>query len=388
MKNIKIRRNRNEREDLVCIMEIRTSQAVPFRRRERRSMSGKRRRDTRRTKSVPEEAGIRWHPGFCGAAEIEFLSNKRDLEFLQEYHLSREPVRMDLLVIKRLTDVPVENEIGHLFREYNVIEYKSPDDGLTIDDYYKTIGYACLYKGLGKTVDQIPAGELTISFFREGYPRELFKKLQSMGLEVRRCYPGIYYICGKQMLFDTQVVVTGQLNPEIHCALRILSRRARINEAKTFIERAARLTEPGDRNNADAVLQVSVSANPELYRAIRRGDDKMCDALRELMKDDFEKMNLEFEKKMEAETKKMEAETKTMKAETKKAKAEIRKINGELKTAKVKAEKMKRETLLVAVKNLMETMKWTADQAMDAIKVPETERHILMAGGEIAEGKA
>ncbi|MCI9486719.1 MAG: hypothetical protein HFI64_07035 [Lachnospiraceae bacterium] len=304
-------------------------------------MSGKRRRDTRRTKSVPEEAGIRWHPGFCGAAEIEFLSNKRDLEFLQEYHLSREPVRMDLLVIKRLTDVPVENEIGHL-----------------------------------------------ISFFREGYPRELFKKLQSMGLEVRRCYPGIYYICGKQMLFDTQVVVTGQLNPEIHCALRILSRRARINEAKTFIERAARLTEPGDRNNADAVLQVSVSANPELYRAIRRGDDKMCDALRELMKDDFEKMNLEFEKKMEAETKKMKAETKKMKAETKKAKAEIRKINGELKTAKVKAEKMKRETLLVAVKNLMETMKWTADQAMDAIKVPETERHILMAGGEIAEGKA
>ena len=107
----------------------------------------------------------------------------------------------------------------------------------------------------------------------------------------------------------------------------------------------------------------------------------MCDALRELMKDDFEKMNLEFEKKMEAETKKM-------KAETKKAQAEIRKINGELKTAKVKAEKMKRETLLVAVKNLMETMKWTADQAMDAIKVPETERHILMAGGKIAEGKA
>lgn len=178
------------------------------------------------------------------------------------------------------------------------------------------------------------------------------------------------------MLFDTQVVVTGQLNPEIHCALRILSRRARIDEAKTFIERAARLTEPGDRNNADAVLQVSVSANPELYRALRRGDDKMCDALRELMKDDFEKMNLEFEKKMEAETKKM-------KAETKKAKAEIRKINGELKTAKVKAEKMKRETLLVAVKNLMETMKWTADQAMAAIKVPEAERPILMTGEKL-----
>ena len=110
MKNIKIRRNRNEREDLVCIMEIRTSQAVPFRRRERRSMSGKRRRDTRRTKSVPEEAGIRWHPGFCGAAEIELISNKGELEFQREYNLSKEPLRMELLIIKKRKDVPIENE--------------------------------------------------------------------------------------------------------------------------------------------------------------------------------------------------------------------------------------------------------------------------------------
>ena len=36
-----------------------------------------------------------------------------------------------------------------------------------------------------------------------------------------------------------------------------------------------------------AVLQVSVKANDELYREIRR-DANMCDALRELMKDDLE----------------------------------------------------------------------------------------------------
>ena len=44
---------------------------------------------------------------------------------------------------------------------------------------------------------------------------------------------------------------------------------------------------PRDRQNVEAVLQVSIKANDELYREIRR-DANMCDALRELMKDDLE----------------------------------------------------------------------------------------------------
>lgn len=110
-----------------------------------------------------ETTRIQWHPGFYGAAEIEFLSNKGDLEFHQEYTLSKEPIRMDLLVIKKPANVRLQNELGHIFKKYNVVEYKSPEDGLTIDDYFKTVGYACLYKGLGASVNEIPAEELTIS---------------------------------------------------------------------------------------------------------------------------------------------------------------------------------------------------------------------------------
>ena len=52
-----------------------------------------------------EKTAIQWHPGFCGAAEIEFLSNKRDLElisnrgeleFQREYNLGKESLRMEL----------------------------------------------------------------------------------------------------------------------------------------------------------------------------------------------------------------------------------------------------------------------------------------------------
>ena len=140
---------------------------------------------------ILEAVNIQWHPGFYGAAELEFLSNKGDLEFQREFHLSKEPIRMDLLIIKKLADVRIENELGHIFKKYNVAEFKSPDDALSIDDYYKTVGYACLYKGLGETVDQIPADELTISIFRESYPREMFEAMKNLGMEIKEQYPGI-----------------------------------------------------------------------------------------------------------------------------------------------------------------------------------------------------
>ena len=74
-------------------------------------------------------------------------------------------------------------------KKYNVIEYKSPEDNMTIDDFYKTVGYACLYKGYGKTVNEIPLSELTVSLFREAYPRELFAMLEDAGHYIEEKYP-------------------------------------------------------------------------------------------------------------------------------------------------------------------------------------------------------
>ena len=282
----------------------------------------------RQLANILEAVNIQWHLGFYGATELEFLSNKGDLEFQREFNLSKEPIWMDLLIIKKLSDVRIENELGHMFKKYNVVEYKSPDDALSIDDYYKTVGYACLYKGLGETVNQIPANELTISIFRESYPREMFEAMKNLGLEIKERYPGIYYISGKQALFDTQIVVTKQLDRETHRTLRVLSKHVKEEDIRRFVEKATQMSEPGDRNNVDAVLQVSVSANKEIYEAIRRCDKVMCEALRELMKEDFEKQ---------------EQETRQV-------------------------------TLLEDIKNLMDTTKWTAEQAMAALKIPEADR--------------
>ena len=55
-------------------------------------------------------------------------------------------------------------------------------------------------------------------------------------------------------------------------------------DVRRFLTESAALKKQGDRNNINAVLQVSVQANKNLYGKIRR-DDKMSPALEELMQD-------------------------------------------------------------------------------------------------------
>ena len=47
-------------------------------------------------------------------------------------------------------------------------------------------------------------------------------------------------------------------------------------------------TEPIDKENADAVMHVSINANREVYNKIREENPFMCQALRELMKDEIQ----------------------------------------------------------------------------------------------------
>lgn len=192
---------------------------------------------------------------------------------------------MDLLIIEKRKNVQIQNEIGTIFRGHNVIEYKSPDDGMTIDDFFKTLGYACLYKGLGEKVNQIPLEELTVSLFRASAPKQLMKQLIDYGYKIELHTSGIYYVQGFSI--PIQIVVTKELDSKNHESLKVLSRSAEKEDIQKFTELARDFSEPGDKEKADAVLQVSVAANREKYDEVRRSEN-MCEALRELMKEEIE----------------------------------------------------------------------------------------------------
>lgn len=208
-----------------------------------------------------EDGGqLKYHYGFYAAAHVAYHAVRGELEFLQEQELGVEPVRLDMLIIKRNGIKPLEDPIGSFFRKYNILEYKSPEDTLNIDDFIKTQGYACFYKAQGKVVNEIPCDELTISVFRHTFPRKLFASLAGTGRGVENPYPGIYHVAGP-LTFPAQVVVTSQLPAGSYTAFKILARGAGREDVIRFMESRGAY----DPEDVRAILRISIATNQELF---------------------------------------------------------------------------------------------------------------------------
>ena len=171
------------------------------------------------------------------------------------------------------------------FLGHNLIEYKNPYDELNIDVLWKAIGYASLYKSFGQSVDQIKITDITVSIFRAVKPVKLFYRLIDDGKSIRPEYPGVYAIEGL-IEMPLRIIVTDELEDSDLMAFSVMSQNATEQKIRQFVQEASELIEPGDKRNADAVLQISVNLHGELYSKLR-GDDTMCEALRELMADDL-----------------------------------------------------------------------------------------------------
>ena len=139
---------------------------------------------------------------------------------------------------------------------------------------------------MGEFVNQIPLEELTVSLFHEANPVKLIRQLSRYGYRIHFFAPGIYYIEG--LPIPVQIIVTKKLRSKLHPALKMLTQKLKQSDLLDFMECANGFTEPGDRQNADAVLQVSVSANKKIYDQVRRNNIIMCEALRELFKDELQ----------------------------------------------------------------------------------------------------
>nr|WP_300798382.1 hypothetical protein [uncultured Acetatifactor sp.] len=228
-----------------------------------------------------KETKIQWHSAFVSAMNLDLGPDRDDLIFEKEYNLNTKPLEIDLLVIKKAGFVQIASEIGKLFKGHNIMEYKSPEDHLDIDTFYKTLAYACLYKSYGKTVDAIKAEDITISILREAKPIELFRYLEGHGCKVTKVYGGVYYVEGKTW-FPTQIVVTGELDQDAHIWLKGLSGNLEKGDIQKMMAERNHMTEKADRELADSVLEVSISANRTIVEELI-GDESMYEALMEIM---------------------------------------------------------------------------------------------------------
>ena len=64
-----------------------------------------------------------WHPAFFADIQIELEAERENLIFENEHQLGTKPMEIDALVIKKKTDIPINKNIGRIFRKYNIIEY-------------------------------------------------------------------------------------------------------------------------------------------------------------------------------------------------------------------------------------------------------------------------
>ena len=222
---------------------------------------------------------IQWHPAFDAALQIEFGKEAKYLEFDSEHLLSKKPMQIDVLV-KNEKHVKITKNIGKIFRQYNIVEYKSPEDDLSIDDFYKTYAYACIYKSDTENVDQIPAAELTITFVCYHYPRAMLQKLErDRKITAENIEDGIYYLLGDAI--PMQLIIVPRLSKQNNYWLNNLRNDLKAGgEIRNFIERY------GENKNSklyQALADTIMRANWEEMKEER----KMCEALRELFADDL-----------------------------------------------------------------------------------------------------
>jgi len=60
-------------------------------------------------------ARIAWHPAFVEAFQTELEDYRDVLTFTSEYQLTAEPLRIDLLVVKKKKGVRIEKNIARIF---------------------------------------------------------------------------------------------------------------------------------------------------------------------------------------------------------------------------------------------------------------------------------
>lgn len=183
----------------------------------------------------------------------------------------------------------IGNEIGRIFRGHNIMEYKSEEDEMNIDTYYKVLAYACLYKVSGEYVDSIKADDITISLVRRGKPEKLLRFFQDTGYVLTNPCPGIYYV-NKEGLFPLQVIASGELGRNEYIWLSSLRSNLDGQDAKLLLTSANEMQAKDGSEAAQSILEVVVKANRGIFETVKEeaGDMAVCEALKELMAPEIE----------------------------------------------------------------------------------------------------
>ena len=215
---------------------------------------------------------LQWHPAFGAALRITLQDELEYLEMREEYLLSKKPLQMDILIIKKLKDIPIRKTIGRIFRKHNIIEYNN--------DFYKVYGYACIYQSDTDRIKEIDPQELTLTFVCSRYPRNLLQHLESArGISTEYQGGGIYYLKGDPI--PMQLLIVPELTDTENYWLQ--SMRTDLQAGKEIRKLMREYEKHRKSKDYAAVMDLITRANWEQMEV----EKKMCDALKELFAEEL-----------------------------------------------------------------------------------------------------
>lgn len=228
---------------------------------------------------------LQWHSGFSAALRVELEDELDELCIEDEHMLSKKPMQIDVLVVKKKGEQPIRKNIGRIFRKHNIIEYKSPEDYLSINDFYKVYGYTCFYQSETKRVKDIPPEEITMTFICNHYPQKLLEHLKKFkGIEVEKQEAGLYYLLGDS--FPIQLVIVKELSKEENYWLQNL--RCNLKTGEEIQEVVRRYEQVKHKAYYSDVMNLIVRANQKQMEE----EKNMCEALNELFAEELKEADL------------------------------------------------------------------------------------------------
>ncbi len=290
--------------------------------------------------NLPENAGENastrneYHPALCNAMELELLPDSGLLEFRKSIKMNTLPREIDFLVIRKVKNGPVKNELAKFFRKCNIWEFKGYRGQLNSKVYHKTMSYAYEYLASNDDVDSI--SDVTLSFLREGRPRDLMKWLEKEGYK-RQASPEWVIRYRKYGCPDLQIVNIA--HPEAPLFLRMVSHKVKDKDIRDFSEQVKQL--PDDQQEkARLIVELSFRINRNKIGGEDMGGffETYVDPLKKVIEEKDAEM-----KQKDAEMKQKDAEIKKRDAQMKKKDSQMKKKDAQIKKKDELIEKMAAE---------------------------------------------
>jgi hypothetical protein len=204
-----------------------------------------------------------WHPAFFGAIQLELNEYRDVLEFQSEHQLTSEPLKIDVVIIKKLANIAIQKNIARIFQNHNIVEYKSPSASVSINDYYKIQGCCWLYAAF----ENINVDDTSITMVITKRPQKLLNYLKHR-FGIRRLQSGIYLV--ENNVIPTQIVVSSELPETENLWLTSLNRELKPTQ---FEQVTTKITSYEKNPAVTAFWEVVVGANFQTFQKLMETKD-------------------------------------------------------------------------------------------------------------------